>query len=203
MTDIEQSRPSSHEGIGPALTLSSAQSSINGSATEAIDQADPNLEWGPNHPCYPHLNPHVPITSPEYQSTRIIRIRRDWMLQGDLAPTFSRLYPIILADAGLGEAEFRRVVDRLNSELTTIFSPFSWRNMVDVALGLLTGWIWDDLGFTGAKSGLRKMEQELVDWNQQARKQGSAATFIPLRRTGYLTVSSFDPIFSVFSFTYR
>ncbi|EEH23277.2 hypothetical protein PABG_05488 [Paracoccidioides brasiliensis Pb03] len=47
------------------------------------DVAD-ELAWGPSHPCFPHMNPHVPITSPEYQNTRIIRIRRDWMGLGEI-----------------------------------------------------------------------------------------------------------------------
>ncbi|KAI9746622.1 MAG: hypothetical protein M1818_000335 [Claussenomyces sp. TS43310] len=190
MADVEQgsfTRPS-HEGIGPALSLSSAQSSIHGSAIEPVDQADPNLEWGPSHPCYPHLNPHVPTSSPEYRSTRIIRIRRDWLLEGDLAPTFSGLYPEILADAGLGEAEFRNVVEQLNRELTSAFSPFNWRNVLDSLLGLLTGWIWDDLGVTAIKSRLQKVERDLEARNEKARKSGSSAVFIGLRRTGYLTL---------------
>ncbi|ELR10074.1 hypothetical protein GMDG_04475 [Pseudogymnoascus destructans 20631-21] len=57
--------------------------------------------------CFPHLNPYVPTDSVAYANTRIIRIPRDWMIAGDLAPTFSATYPELLGEAGLGEAEFR------------------------------------------------------------------------------------------------
>lgn len=178
---------SQQSGIGPPL--SSSASSIHGSAHDVVLPGE-DAEWGPFHPCYPHLNPHVPISSPLYQTTRIIRIRRDWMLEGDLAPTFSGLYPEILADAGLGEGEFRRVVEDVNSQLTPTFNPYNWRNILDAVLGLITGWIWDDLGFTYAKMQLKKVEQSLERWNKEIEKQGSAK-FVPLRRSGYLTVGSF------------
>jgi hypothetical protein len=185
---------SQHSGIGPPL--SSSASSIHGSAHDVVLPGE-DAEWGPSHPCYPHLNPHVPTSSPLYQSTRIIRIRRDWMLEGDLAPTFSGLYPEILADAGLGEGEFRRVVEDVNSQLIPTFNPYNWRNILDAVLGLVTGWIWDDLGFTYAKSKLEKVEESLMRWNEEIEKQaagGMGAKFVPLRRSGYLTVCLFFPL---------
>jgi hypothetical protein len=190
---------SQHSGIGPPL--SSEASSIHGSAHDVVLPGE-DAEWGPSHPCYPHLNPHVPISSPLYQSTRIIRIRRDWMLQGDLAPTFSGLYPEVLADAGLGEGEFRRVVEDVNSQLIPAFSPFNWRNILDAVLGLLTGWIWDDLGFTYTKTRLRKVEESLEKWNEKIEKDagsGAGARFVPLRRSAYMTVSILPYALSVSS----
>jgi hypothetical protein len=194
MADLEsgpgQSSPrmSVVSGIGPALTFSSSQSSIRGSAVDPL--SDPALEWGPAHPCFPHLNPHVPTSSPEYKSTRIIRIRRDWMIEGDLAPTFSGIYPEVLADAGLGEGEFRRMVETLNNDLIPASSPWAWRNVLDATFGLLTGWIWDDLGFTATKMKLRSVEGRLEQWNEKAKKEGVAARWVPLRRSAYLTVCS-------------
>jgi hypothetical protein len=114
------------------------------------------------------------------------------MLEGDLAPTFSGLYPEVLADAGLGEGEFRRVVEDVNRQLVPTFNPFNWRNILDAALGLVTGWIWDDLGFTYAKSKLQKVEESLERWNREIEKDAGSvggAKFIPLRRSGYMTVS--------------
>ncbi|RYO87946.1 hypothetical protein DL766_010103 [Monosporascus sp. MC13-8B] len=174
----------------PASQISSDNSSIVGDA----DQQEAGDEWGPQHPCFPHLNPHVPMNSPEYTATRIIRIRRDWLLEGDLAPTFSNLYPEILDPAGVSEQEFRRIIDKLNSELVPIFSPYNWRNILDGILGLLTGWLWDDLGFTHAKTKLNKLEKWLENWNTEIEKTiGSedgaiAPKIIPLRRTGYMSL---------------
>jgi hypothetical protein len=161
------------------------------------EPADHGEEWGPQHPCFPHLNPHVPVDSPEYATTRIIRVRRDWLLQGDLAPTFSNLYPDILDPAGVSEHEFRRVIDKLNSELVPIFSPYNWRNILDGVLGVATGWLWDDFGFTAAKSRLRNLEKWIEQWNAEMEKTVGGGEegvvppkIVPLRRTGYMTVLS-------------
>jgi hypothetical protein len=184
------SNPSLNSGIGPAL--SSSGTSIVGSDGPA---PNPGEEWGPQHPCFPHMNPHVPLSSPLYRATRIIRIRRDWMLQGDLAPTFSNLYPEILDPAGVSEQEFRTIIEKVNSELIPAFNPWGLRNMLDATLGLVTGWVWDDLGLTGVKSRLRKVEQYLEDWNREMESKykdgaGSAPQIVSLRRTGYMNVSS-------------
>lgn len=176
-------------GIGPAL--SSNATSILGSDGPV---GDPQEEWGPQHPCFPHMNPHVPLSSHLYQTTRIIRIRRDWMIEGDLAPTFSNLYPEILDPAGVSEQEFRSLVEKVNNELVPAFSPWGLRNMLDATLGLLTGWVWDDMGFTAVKSRLGKVERFLEDWNREMERKSkdgpdSAPRIVPLRRTGYMNVS--------------
>ncbi|KAJ4170049.1 hypothetical protein NW754_006190 [Fusarium falciforme] len=186
--DPRISNVSAGDGIGSAL--SSTDSSIMGEEVEP----DAAGEWGPQHPCYPHLNPHVPIDSPEYVNTRIIRIRRDWLIQGDLAPTFSNLYPEILDPAGLSEQEFRRIIEKLNGELIPAFNPYGMRNILDSLLGLVTGWIWDDLGLTGIKSRLNGLEKWIEQWNLDMEKaMGSedgamAPKLMPLRQTGYMTL---------------
>ena len=182
-----ESRASFQSGIGAAM---SDNTSIIGSDGPPMN---PGEEWGPQHPCFPHMNPHVPLSSPLYQTTRIIRIRRDWMIEGDLAPTFSNLYPEILDPAGVSEQEFRTLVERVNNELIPAFSPWSIRNLVDGVLGLLTGWIWDDMGFTAVKSRLNNVERYLEEWNREMEGRskegpGSAPKVVPLRRTGYMNV---------------
>ena len=186
--DPRRSTATMGDGIGSAV--SSSNSSIMGEDVHADEEA-----WGPQHPCYPHLNPHVPLDSPEHTSTRIIRIKRDWMVRGDLAPTFSNLYPEILDPAGLSEQEFRRIIEKLNGELIPIFNPFSLRNVVDGVLGVVTGWLWDDFGLTAAKSRLNKLEKWIEDWNVDMEKAmgsiegATAPKLISLRRTGYMSVS--------------
>ncbi|KAL1868451.1 hypothetical protein Daus18300_005883 [Diaporthe australafricana] len=183
------------DGIGSAI--SSSNSSILGDPDE---QADDD-EWGPQHPCFPHLNPHVPVDSSEYVNTRIIRIKRDWLLEGDLAPTFSNMYPEILDPAGLSEVEFRRVIDKLNSELVPIYNPYNLRNIVDGVLGLVTGWLWEDFGLTGAKARLAKLERWLERWNKEMEKTAGGddnivpPKIVPLRQTAYMTldIQIFDP----------
>ena len=190
--DARQSIGSRISGIGSAI--SSDDSDILGDPDQQPDGGD---EWGPQHACYPHLNPHVPIDSPEYINTRIIRVRRDWLLEGDLAPTFSNLYPEILEPAGLSEQEFRRVIQKLNSELVPIFSPYNWRNILDGVLGLATGWLWEDFGFTGVKARLQNLENWIEQWNKEMEKTVGSEDgtippkIVPLKRTGYMTVRSF------------
>jgi hypothetical protein len=152
------------------------------------DQADvaEELAWGPGHPCFPHPNPHVPLNSPEYDSTRIIRIRRDWMVCGDLAPTYSNLYPEIL-DPSLPEQEFRIIIHHINKTLVEAFDPYSMRNIVDGFFGLATGWLWDDFGVAGVKGKLKQLEEWIEDWNgRNGEREG--VKVIPLRRTGYMNL---------------
>lgn len=144
------------------------------------------LAWGPAHPCYPHLNPHVPINSPEYLTTRIIRIRRDWMIKGDLAPTFSNLYPEIL-DPLLSEQEFRKVISMVNNGVTKAFDPYSLRNWVDGALGLLTGWVWDDFNAPAVKGSLQYIEAWLEKWNKEVGAKDGVQIW-SLRRTAYMSL---------------
>ncbi|KAF2668911.1 hypothetical protein BT63DRAFT_454892 [Microthyrium microscopicum] len=144
------------------------------------------IEWGPAHPCYPHMNPHVPTTSPLYSSTRIIRIPRDWMMVGDLAPTFANVYPEVL-DNLFSEEEFRKVLRHVNEVLMSAFNPFGARAWLDTILGVATFWLWDDLGMTGVKSQLKKLEQWIESWNRDiGAKDG--VQIIPLRRTGYMSM---------------
>ncbi|PKS11916.1 hypothetical protein jhhlp_001211 [Lomentospora prolificans] len=176
------------DGIGSPV--SSSNSSIMG---EDVGR-DATQEWGPQHPCFPHLNPYVPVGSPEYTSTRIIRVRRDFLVAGDLAPTFSNTYPDILDPVGFSEQEFRRVIQKLNSDLIRIHNPYSWRNVLDATMGLITGWIWDDLGLTGAKAQLNALEKWIERWNLEMEKTlGSdeglfPPKIIPLRKTAYMTL---------------
>ncbi|KAI8951728.1 Golgin subfamily A member 7/ERF4 family-domain-containing protein [Xylaria longipes] len=175
-------------GIGSAI--SSSNSSIIG------DPNQPGLgdEWGPQHPCFPHLNPYVPAYSTEYQTTRIIRVRRDWLIAGDLAPTFSNMYPEILDPAGISEQEFRRVIEKLNGSLIPIFSPYNWRNILDGVLGVLTAWLWEDFGFTNVKTKLNELERWIDKWNAEMEKttgseEGAIAPkIISLRRTGFMSL---------------
>ena len=153
------------------------------------------IPWGPAHPCFPHPNPHVPLSSPLQSTTRIIRIKRDWMIVGDLAPTFSNIYPEIL-EPWVSDADFRDLIQNVNERLIKAFHPGGWRAWLDAALGLLTGWIWEDLGFSAIKLGLKDTEQWIEKWNGREGKMGGetdidSAKVVPLRRTAYLSVSSY------------
>ncbi|KKA28698.1 hypothetical protein TD95_003428 [Thielaviopsis punctulata] len=177
----------SFEGIGSPL---SSDSSIMG---EDIDGAD-GEEWGPQHPCYPHLNPYVPVDSHEYTTTRIIRVRRDFLIAGDVAPTFANLYPEILDPAGLPEHEFRRIIERINTDLLHTYNPYSLHNVLDAVLGLVTGWIWEDVGLTNVKLRLRKIERWIEEWNRNMERtmevegKGTAPKILPLRLSGYMSL---------------
>ncbi|QDS70576.1 hypothetical protein FKW77_010541 [Venturia effusa] len=144
------------------------------------------FSWGPNHPCYPHLNPHVPLDSPLHQSTRIIRIRRDWMQVGDLAPTFANLYPEIL-DHLIEENEFREIIKAINDELIAAFSPYSTRAWIDTIMGVATFWLWEDVGLAGVKSRLENVEKRIEKWNRDVGIH-EGVSIISLRRTAYLNL---------------
>jgi hypothetical protein len=162
-------------------------------------EEDDDYGWGPSHPCFPHINTHVPLNSPEATSTRIIRIQRDWMVAGDLAPTFSNLYPEIL-DPYLPEEEFRLLIRRLNNELTRAFDPWSLWNWMDAVMGLLTLWVWDDIGATVIKRRLRALEQWIREWNEKKGKKMEGVKVVELRRTGYMSVGPLPSLSSRLSY---
>jgi hypothetical protein len=147
--------------------------------------------WGPAHPCFPHSNPHVPLTSPLYDTTRIIRIKRDWMVKGDLAPAYANLYPEIL-DPLIAEEDFRKIVQRINDSLVEAFDPFTFRAWLDAVMGVATFWLWDDAGLTKVKRKLADLEGWIENWNR-THGENEGVRIIPLRRTGYLTVRSTSP----------
>ena len=157
------------------------------SAHEDVDGDDASeFAWGPSHPCFPHPNPHVPLQSALYESTRIIRVKRDWMIKGDLAPTYANLYPEIL-DPLVNEDDFRAIVKKINDSLVAAFDPYSFRACLDAIMGVATFWLWDDAGLTGVKRQLAELERWIDDWNQNVGAK-EAVKIIPLRRTGYLTL---------------
>lgn len=170
----------------PSNTVTANPIEEDQEVSDANGQPGDEFAWGPAHPCFPHLNPHVPKTSEEYITTRVIRIRRDWMVAGDMAPTFSNLYPEIL-DPVVSEQEFRTIISKVNEAMVRAFDPYSWRNWIDATLGLLTGWFYEDLGLGGVKGHLRSTEAFLERWNRDVGAVEGVKVW-PLRRTGYMTL---------------
>lgn len=160
--------------------------SASAHANNDDDDAASEFPWGPSHPCFPHPNPHVPIASELYRTSRIIRIKRDWMTKGDLAPTFANLYPEIL-DPLVTEDDFRILIKKINDTLVDAFDPFTFRAWLDAVMGVATFWLWDDVGLTGVKRKLADLEAWIDEWNEEVGAK-EAVKIIPLRRTGYLTV---------------
>lgn len=111
------------------------------------------------------------------------------MIAGDLAPTFSNVYPTIL-EAWVSEQEFRTLVETVNDGLISAFRPAGWRAWLDAVLGVATGWLWEDLGATGVKSQVRELEKFMDGWNVgRGEGQDEDVKVFPLRRTGFLSVS--------------
>ncbi|CAN9385804.1 unnamed protein product [Alternaria sp. RS040] len=170
----------------PSSRRTSLGSRRSGSAGDDDADAASEFPWGPSHPCFPHPNPHVPLDSELYNTTRIIRIKRDWMTKGDLAPTFANLYPEIL-DPLVTEDDFRILIKKINDTLIDAFDPFTFRACLDTVMGIATFWLWEDAGFTGVKKQLAELERWIQDWNRDIGAK-EAVKIIPLRRTGYLTL---------------
>lgn len=181
--DFQQPR---HVSSQVSLRSQSQIASIPSNTGQQQPDIAEELAWGPAHPCFPHVNPHVPIGSQEYVTTRIIRIRRDWMVKGDLAPTFSNLYPEIL-DPLLSEQEFRTIVATVNDELIKAFDPFRFQNWIDGALGLVTGWLWEDLGASAIKRHLQRVEAWIENWNREVGAKDGVHIW-SLRRTAYMSL---------------
>ncbi|KAF8443477.1 Golgin subfamily A member 7/ERF4 family-domain-containing protein [Terfezia claveryi] len=156
------------------------------SRPSTLHEEEEEDDWNHEHPCFPHPNPHVPLDSPLFQSTRIIRIPRDYMINGDNTPAFSIVYPVIL-EPYVTEEQFRKIVDTVNEKLRLAFDPWNKWNWVDALCGLATLWFWEEVFPTYVKRRLREVEKILEEWNVTLKEQG--ARLIPLRRSAYITVS--------------
>ena len=175
------SRPSSRHGRS---SHESARSGATGSEDE--------YAWGPNHPCFPHPNPHCAPGSDEAKSTRVIRVRRDWLQAGDLYPQYANLYPEIL-DPHVSDEEFRFLVSNINARVKTAFDPYTARAWVDSALGVVTGFVWDDLGLTGSKRSVKALEAFVEKWNAEKKAKGKEVRLVQLRRTGFMALDFVVP----------
>lgn len=164
----------------------SARSGASGS------EEDEDYAWGPNHPCFPHPNPHCAPDSEGAQNTRVIRVRRDWLQAGDLYPQYANLYPEIL-DPYVSEEDFRFFVSSLNGRIKDAFDPYSTRAWLDAALGVATGYLWDDVGLTGSKQGVKGLEAFVEKWNAEKQRAGKAVTLVQPRRTGFMTLDFVIP----------
>lgn len=111
-------------------------------------------------------------------------MRRDWMVAGDLAPQFSNLYPEIL-DPLVSEEAFRGLVRGVNGALEVAFRPGRARSLGDFLAGLVTGWVWDDLGMAGVKGELAALEKWVEKWNAEIGAP-EGVQVVSLRRTAYL-----------------
>lgn len=174
------------------VSKSSAQSPlqpIGDEESRPASRGSRESEWNSTHPCFPHRNPYVPVDSPLYESTRVIRIARDFMEYGDLAPAYSNVFPDIL-EPHVTEDQFRKVIAKVNEELKEAFDPWNKWNWVDAILGLLTLWLAEEVVDTHCKRVLRRVEDYLQDRNKELEESGQKAVFVPLRRTGYMNVST-------------
>lgn len=150
-------------------------------------ESQDGIPWGPQHPCFPHPNPHVPVESHDYAATRIVRVQRDWLVAGDLYPALQNLYPEILVGF-ITEDQFRSLIATLNKMLEEAFTPWSVGGWFDAILGIATGFLWDNTGLTASKRKVAQMERWVDDWNHEAESQGRQVKLIGLRRTGFLSL---------------
>ncbi|KAF2768425.1 hypothetical protein EJ03DRAFT_248600, partial [Teratosphaeria nubilosa] len=155
-------------------------------------EVEDDFVWGPQHPCFPHPNPHCSPDSEEARNTRVIRVKRDWLVSGDLYPQYANLYPEIL-DPLVTDSEFRYLISNINSRCKSMFSPFTTRAWVDSILGALTGYAWDDLGLTGPKREEKALERFLEGWNEERAAKLKDVRVVQLRRTGFMTLDFVVP----------
>lgn len=154
----------------------------------ASSDSDASFTWGPSHPCFPHPNPHCDPESAEYQSTRVIRVRRDWLQAGDLYPQYANLYPEILEPL-VSESEFRFLITSINTRLKAIFNPYTTRAVLDAFMGMATGYLWDDCGLTGVKRGMKDLERFVDRWNAEKKD----VRVVQIRLTGGMSLDFVIP----------
>lgn len=64
---------------------------------------------------------------------------------------------------------------------------------MDTVMGVVTGWVWDDLGLTGVKRAEKGIESFLDEWNRDSARQGKEVRVIGLRRTGFMSLDFVIP----------
>jgi hypothetical protein len=119
-------------------------------------------------------------------------VRRDWLQAGDLYPQYANLYPEIL-DPLVTDEDFRFLVSNINARLKACFDPYTTRAWVDSVMGVVTGYVWDDLGLTGAKKGIKELERFVDQWNKKAQSEGREVRIVQLRRTGFMALDFVVP----------
>lgn len=60
-------------------------------------------------------------------------------------------------------------------------------------LGAATGYIWEDLGWTGAKAGEKELEQFIARWNRERQSEGRDVRLVQLRTTGFMSLDFVIP----------
>jgi hypothetical protein len=119
-------------------------------------------------------------------------VRRDWLATGDLYPSYANLYPEIL-DPVVSESDFRFLISNLNTRVEAAFNAFTFRAFLDFFLGVLTGFIWDDLGISAAKTGQKSLEQFVDNWNAQKAREGLEVRLVQPRTTGFTALDFIIP----------
>ncbi|CAK3939168.1 Hypothetical predicted protein [Lecanosticta acicola] len=183
-------RPQAQPQAQPESSAALRPSAETGVSHASID--DEEFSWGPSHPCFPHPNPHCSPKSVEFEATRVIRVKRDWLAAGDLYPQYANLYPEILEPL-VSDSEFRLVIANINSMLKRTHSPYTSRAWIDSLLGAFTGYVWEDLGWTGAKKGEEELEQFIDNWNAEREKEGRDVRIVQPKRTGFISLDFVVP----------
>ncbi|KAF4555421.1 putative Ras modification protein ERF4 [Elsinoe fawcettii] len=178
--------------LNPAGAANPPTQPLSPSDDSAEEGEGEDIPWGPTHPCFPHPNPHVSRSSEAYASTRVIRIQRDYLTAGDAYPQFQNVYPEILAE-WISEDAFRALIEEVNARCKAAFDPEGVRAKVDAVLGVLTGFVWEDIGATGVKRGVRGLEEWMEQWNRAREESGVEGRLVPLRTTGWLNLDVVIP----------
>ena len=57
----------------------------------------------------------------------------------------------------------------------------------------MTGYIYDDLGLTKSKQGVKALEAFIEEWNAQKEREGKEVRVVQLRRTGFMALDFVVP----------
>ena len=80
-----------------------------------------------------------------------------------------------------------------NARLRSAFDPFGGRALVDAVLGVLTGFVWDDVGLTGAKRAVKGLEGFIDEWNRRKKAEGKDVRLVQVRRAGFMALDCVVP----------
>lgn len=191
LTDAPRPSQDSNHSRSSIVASNDGDGDGDGDGDDIANDTD-EFVWGPTHPCFPHMNPHCLPSTPTHAATRVIRVKRDWLVAADLYPQYANLYPEILEPL-VSDDEFRFLIANLNMRLREVFDPFTTRAWVDGLMGVLTGFLWDDLGLTQSKKRMRALEQFLLRWNAERVQLGKEVQVVLVRKTGFASLDFVVP----------
>ncbi|KAJ8103849.1 Golgin subfamily A member 7/ERF4 family-domain-containing protein [Lipomyces tetrasporus] len=133
-------------------------------------------------------NSHVPPGSPDAESTRIVRIHRDYVCARESnTPAFTPQFPGYPLSVFMTEIEFLDLIHEVNDQLDQAFYPLSPGNVIDGCIGVLTCSLCEFMYTSHHKRKVSELESFVERLNKEVYKVRGIKVISPMQ-TAYLSL---------------